>query len=198
LPGYWDRETVKSPRWQYYRLNNHGHNTLTPGQQLQEPNATAPILRFASTPPRAFAVADLTPAYPGAATRLHRGLAMLDRSRVLVQDEVTDVAPGIALTWRMLTATTVNIRSPRVATLTQDGRTLHVELLAPTTAQFGARPATPPTPHENPNEGITVLEVVISAHPTKNSTRIAVLLSPVGDKWPERAAPPLVGLDEWK
>jgi hypothetical protein len=198
LPGYWDRETVTSRRWQYYRLNNHGHNTLTPGRQLQEPTATAPILHFASTPAHAFAVADLTSAYPGAATRLHRGLAMLDRARVLVQDDVTGFAPGVALTWRMLTASNVNVGSPRVATLTQDGRILRVELLAPTSARFVTRHAVPPTAKENQNEDITVLEAEIPAAHTRRDMRIAVLLSPVGEKWPQRAVPEIVPLESWK
>jgi hypothetical protein len=198
LPGYWQRETRSSRRWQYFRLNNHGHNTLTPGQQLQEPSAVAPILRFASTPGRAFAVADLAPAYPGAATRHHRGLAMLNRARVLVQDDIEGLAPGLPLTWRMLTGTTVNVDSPGVATLTQSGRTLRVQLLSPTSARFIARHAAPPTPIENQNEGITVLEVKIPATDSRTNMRIAVLLSPVGEKWSKESVPEIVPLDEWK
>ena len=64
LPGYWSAATVESPRWRYYRLNNRSHNTLTPGNVLQSPDADAPIVAFASTPEQAFAIADLTPAYP--------------------------------------------------------------------------------------------------------------------------------------
>lgn len=198
LPGYWKRETTESPRWQYYRLNNHGHNTITPGRDLQQPAATAPILRFASTPARAFAVADLTPAYPGRATRMHRGLAMLERARVLVQDDIKGLAAGVPLSWRMHTMTAARLESPRVALLSHEGRTLRVELLAPASARFTTRHAAPPTTAEHQNEGVTLLEAQIAGAPDPRDLRIAVLLTPVGEKWPRTDAPRLTSLDEWK
>ena len=198
LPGYWERATVKSQRWQYYRLNNHGHNTVTPGTLLQEPAAVAPILHFASTPARAFAVADLTTAYPGAATRFLRGLAMLNRKRVLVQDEVTGLAPGVPLTWRMLTATNVTLDSPRRATLTQAGRTLKLEILQPSSAAFVARHAKPPTVVENQNKGITVIEAMLPAAETRRDVRIAILLTPIGEPWGTSEAPEIVALEKWE
>ena len=198
LPGYWERATVKSQRWQYFRLNNHGHNTVTPGTLLQEPAAVAPILHFASTPARAFAVADLTTAYPGAATRFLRGLAMLDRNRVLVQDDVTGLAPGVPLTWRMLTATNVTLDSPRRATLTHAGRTLTLEILQPSSAAFIARHAKPPTVVENQNKGITVIEATLPAAETRRDVRIAILLTPIGELWGTSEAPEIVALEKWK
>jgi hypothetical protein len=59
---------------------------VTPGDALQRRKIVAPILAFGSTPKRAFAVADLTPAYPDEAASLRRGIALLDRARVLVQE----------------------------------------------------------------------------------------------------------------
>jgi len=198
LPGYWERSEVTSRRWQYLRLNNHGHNTITPGERLQDPHAVAPLLRFGSTPARAFAVADLTPAYRGTAARLHRGLAMLDRARVLVQDEATALPAGMPLTWRLLTETTVRLDSARVATLAQDGRRLRAEILAPAHARFETRPAKPRTAAENQNRGVTVLAVEIPGTAAASDVRLAVLLTPVGEKWPARAAPAIVPLDDWK
>jgi hypothetical protein len=123
---------------------------------------------------------------------------MLDRARVLVQDDLEGVPPGLPLTWRMLTGTAVRVDSPRVTTLTQSGRTLRVQLLSPTSARFVARHAVPPRPIENQNEGITVLEVNIPPTNSRSNTRIAVLLSPVGEKWPKESIPEIVALDEWK
>ena len=198
LPGYWERESATSRRWQYFRLNNHGHNTLTPGARLQEPAAVAPLVAFGSTPARAFAVADLTAAYPGAAQRLRRGLTLLDRSRVLVQDDVSGLAAGTPLSWRMLTEAGARLESPRAAVLARDGRRLRVELLSPAGARFTLRPATPPTRIENQNAGATLLEAEIPASPQAVDVRLAVLLTPLGEKWPERARPELIALDEWK
>jgi hypothetical protein len=77
LPGYFGKE-----RWKYYRNNNHSQNTLTPGDKLQGVNSVAPIIAFGSSEDRAFAVADLTQAYPEEGPSIRRGVALLDRCRV--------------------------------------------------------------------------------------------------------------------
>ena len=100
LPSYGD---VKGTRWTYFRTNNHGHNTVTPGDGLQSIHIAAPITKYGSTPGRAFAVVDLTPVYPNAAASLHRGVALLDRARVLVQDEYEPAQSGLPLHWVMIT-----------------------------------------------------------------------------------------------
>jgi hypothetical protein len=123
---------------------------------------------------------------------------MLDRSRVLVQDEIAGLAPGRSLTWRMHTATNVSLESPRVAILRRGDRTLRVELLWPADAAFSSRPAAPPTPRENPNRGITVLEAELPARDHASDARIAVVMTPVGAKWNPRAAPEVRPLDDWK
>jgi hypothetical protein len=192
LPAYFGAK-----RWTYYRLNNTSHNTLTPGDTLQEPKAVAPIIAFASTSSRAFAIADLTPAYPQAARQLLRGIALLDRSRVLVQDDATGLRPGTALHWRLLTGAKVVLHDTHHAMLTQDGHTLRVELLTPANARFTIAPARPPTSAERQNEGITVLTANVT--PDTADARLAVLLAPVGARWPgPLEAPALIALTEWK
>ena len=193
LPAYFGDK-----RWTYYRLNNHSHNTLTPGNALQAPKAVAPIIAFGSQPARGYAVADLTPAYPNAAKSIHRGVALLDRARVLVQDDITGATPGTALTSRLLTAAKVTL-SPdaRTATLQQSGRTLRAEILAPAGAKFSAAPAKPPTATERQNEGITALTAEFSAE--TGDARVALLLTPVGDHWPAALpTPALSPLLNWK
>jgi hypothetical protein len=191
LPDYFGKK-----RWTYYRLNNHSHNTLTPAGVLQDPKAVAPIVAFASTPARAVAVADLTGVYPGAAQRILRGVAVLDRARVLVQDDLTGLKPGTALTSRLLTGARVSLAADaRSATLTQNGRTLRVEILTPAAARFSVAPATPPMAAENRNAGITALTAGLTAD--ASDLRLALLLTPVGDHWPATLpAPPLTPLAE--
>lgn len=192
LPDYFGKA-----RWSYYRLNNRSHNTLTPDGRLQEATAVAPIIAFGSRPARAFAVTDLTSAYPGAARSILRGVAVIDRSRVLVQDELTDVKRGTPLTSRLLTSASVKLEDARHATLKQKGRTLRVEILAPEDGRFRVSPARPPTSAENRNEGITALTAEVKAE--SPGVRIALLLTPVGDHWPATAgAPELAPLAEWR
>jgi hypothetical protein len=200
LPGYWDGVTVSSPRWQYFRLNNLSHNTVIPSGTLQSPDADGAMVAYGSTPTRAFVVADLRSAYPTNVDSFRRGLALLDRSRVLVQDDIASLKDVTSLTWQMLTDAEIALEGNQ-ATLTRNGRSLRVEILEPKSARFATRPARPPTSAENQNDGVTVLFAEI-ARPTISGTpssiRIAVLLTPVGEKWPTLPPPPLVPLEEWK
>ncbi len=193
LPDYFGKK-----RWTYYRLNNHSHNTLTPGDALQDPKAIAPIIAFNSKPARAFAVADLTSAYPGAAKKILRGIALLDRSRVLVQDDVTGLKPGTVLTSRLLTGAKVALSADaRTATLTQNGRVLRAEIIGPAEAKFSVAPAAPTTAAEKQNNGVTALSAEVT--PEAVDARLAVLLTPVGDHWPaSQPASALTPLTEWK
>lgn len=191
LPAYFGAK-----RWTYYRLNNFSHNTLTPAETLQESKAVAPITAFNSAPNRAFAVVDLTPAYPRSARSLRRGLAMLDRARVLVQDEVVGATAGTVLHWRMTTPAKVGLTDGRHAVLTLGGKTLHATILEPAGAVFVVAPATPPTKAEKQNAGSSVLSAQVTS--TGGAERIAVLLTPVGEKWPAVTEPVVTPLDAWR
>ena len=88
-------------RWEIYRLGTDSHNTLVIDQTYQHPNSRAPIVRYRSTPEKAFAVANLSEAYP--TTRgVMRGVAMLDREAVLIQDEIA-LDKKTVVAWAMLT-----------------------------------------------------------------------------------------------
>lgn len=179
LPAYFGAK-----RWSYFRLNNFSHNTLTPGTTLQAPKAEAPLTAFASTPARAHAIADLTAAYPGQTKQLLRGVAFLDRARVLVQDEVTALAANTPLTWRLVTEAKIKIIDAHHAELTQSGKTLRAEILEPAVAVFTTASAQPANPAEKPNKGTTILAAVLPAVPTAADARLVILLTPVGDHWP--------------
>lgn len=196
LPGY---NNNKLQRWTYFRTNNYSHNTVTPGGVLQRTSVTAPIVAFSSTPERAFAVADLTPAYPDEATRLCRGIALLDRARVLVQDEYQPGKNGAALRWTMVTRAHIEIADDgRSATLQDGGRMLHVEILETPHARLSVNSSKPPTPLENQNEGTALLAIDLTPETTTATSRLVVLFTPVGDKWPKLSAPSLVPLSDWR
>jgi len=119
LPGYFGGQ-----RWNYYRLRAEGQNTIVvnPGDGPdQDPSAATKITHFQSTPQKAFAVADLTPAYKKHATLVLRGVAMLDRSRLLIQDELK-AENAIDAWWFMHTSADIQLGADgRSATLSADG-----------------------------------------------------------------------------
>lgn len=176
-------------RWSVFRLNNLSHNTLGFGHDLQAADAIAPIVRFSSTPERAVAVADLSAALHHTGVKATRSVAMLDRARILMQDDLQGLGGQPPLSWRMLSEARITL-SPdgRVATLRQKNRTLQAEVLSPADAKFSLRPATPPDPQQNQNSGVQILEV---EYQSKNETlRLSVLFTPVGEQWPKLPAPP--------
>jgi len=171
IPGYFSPEK----RWTYYRLRTEGHNTLVIDGENQDLKAAAPIISYGSTPARAFAVADLSAGYAPRARRVQRGVAMLDRKRVLVQDEIEVDAP-LNIEWTMHTTANVKIDGP-LATLSLDGRQLRVRAaLAAAGAAWQVRPVNLEPP-QLPTKNVRKLVLRVKATPPR--TRFAVLLAPV-------------------
>jgi hypothetical protein len=196
LPGYFDN---KRQRWTYFRTNNHSHNTVTPGEALQSRHIAAPIVAFKSAPEFAFAVADLTPVYPTETSSLRRGIALLDRARVLVQDEYRPVQPGTPLHWRMITAAKIELGADgRSATLTKQSRSLRVDLIEPAFARLHVLSTRPPTAAETQNDGTVMLAIELTPPGNADVTRLAVLLTPIGDQWPRLRPPAIKPLADWR
>jgi hypothetical protein len=179
LPGYFDRN-----RWDYYRLRAEGNNTLVinPGSGPdQDPEASAAIFRFRSAPDLSLAIADLTPAYARQAQRVWRGLSLVNRRQVLVQDEIQAAKPADVL-WALHTAAKVRL-SPdkRTGYLSLEGARLTARILTPPEAVFKLLPARPgslsPHPKEQAeNRGITKLAIHCKE---VQDLRLAVELTPL-------------------
>lgn len=197
LPGYFGKQ-----RWTYYRMRAESHNTLVihPGQGPdQVPTAATKIVKFQSMPNRAVAVADLTAAYAPQAQKVERGLAMLERRRILVQDEIKTAQPS-AVWWFMTTPAQIQIeKDGRTAHLTQGKAELRVNLLSPAGAQFTVMEAIPLPTSPNPegqrkNAGVRKLTIHV-----KDATdlRMAVLLTPVSGEMPPTVLPVVAPLAQW-
>jgi hypothetical protein len=198
LPGYFADQ-----RWTYYRLRAEGHNTLVinPGDSPdQDPAAKARITRFESRTERAFAIADLSPAYAKNARQVWRGIALLDRAKVLVQDEIQADQP-VELWWFMHTPASVTIEADgHAATLQQPGAQLRAEILSPADAKFQIMevqplPTSPHPERQATNERVRKLAIHLSGI---SQTRLAVLLAPKApnDQRPGQAVK-LSALSEW-
>lgn len=191
LPGYWGR-SQDATRWTYYRLSAHSHNVPLLNNRNQDVRAVTKVNRFKSTPRRAFAIIDLTSAYRRLAKRVTRGITVFDHRSVLVQDEFSIEKP-VEIAWGMTTAAKIALDGKR-ATLTQDGKELHAEILSPADAVF-TRESAEQKPPQATNKGIRRLMIRLPGQ--SGRVRIAVLLSPV---WPDgrHGKPPtLRPLDKW-
>ncbi len=198
LPAYFGNK-----RWTYYRLRTEGHNTLdlNPGAAPgQNPAAAAKIIQFESTPNRAVAVADLSAAYAQQARSVRRGIALLDRRRVLVQDEI-QADQAADLWWFLHTPAEIEVATDgKSATLQRDGKRLRAQLIVPAEAMFSVMDAKPlpnsPQPEgQNANQGIRRLAIHL---PKAESVRLAVLLQPLAQgQGSSLTAPELRPLAEW-
>lgn len=174
LPGYFGKQ-----RWTYYRLRTEGQNTLLLNGDNQAPKAKAPIIAFESTPRRAHAVADLSAAYARHARRVQRGMALLERKCVLIQDEIESEAP-VDVRWIIHTRAEASIQGDRVILTMQRER---LNLLAVDTPGskwvFGPVQIDPP---QRPADGINRLELQLKTTP--GTSRIAVAVWPGGGQAP--------------
>ena len=195
MPGYFGGK-----RWDYYRLRAEGHNTLVinPGKGAdQDPKAAARLLRFVSRPESAFAIADLTPAYAANAQRAERGLRLLDRRSVLVQDEVQTSKPA-DVWWFMHTDAKIKVGADgRTAELQIGSKRLQAKLLSPEKASFEVMtaqplPTSPTSTQQAKNKGFSKLTVHLTG---ASDARLAVLLEPVDGK--PAAAATVVPLKDW-
>jgi hypothetical protein len=175
LPGYFGDK-----RWTYYRLRAEGHNTL-----LLDPNvgpdqnraADTKIIRFKSKPKLVFGIANITAAYTNA-NKVLRGVALINRRDVLVEDEIENKTPGNSW-WFMHTAATIHANGAE-AELEQNGKKLFARILSPKAAKFETMsaeplPTSPHPPKQATNGGVTKLAVHL---PDVARVRLAILLSP--------------------
>jgi len=184
-------------RWTYYRLRAEGHNTLvlnpdaTPDQNVK---ADSKIVRFQSKPERSFAVTDLTPAYSRNAQKVWRGIALVNRKELLIQDEVRSEKPA-DLWWFMHTSAQIKLNGAS-AVLKSGDQYLTARILSPAGAVFTQMAAAPlpnsPNPKEqNANKGITKLTVHL---PDVKDLRLTILLTPgTGNARPGAIVP----LEKW-
>lgn len=135
VPGYFSKE-----RWNYYRTRTEGHNTLTSNSSNQNQSAKSTIVAFSPNVNSPFAIADLSDAYKDCFTSVKRGIRLIAKDSLLVQDEIQ--APNTApLEWHLHTLAKVEISGDgRKAFLQQNGknglRTMVTEILSPPNATF--------------------------------------------------------------
>ncbi len=177
LPGYFDFD---NRRWNYFRCNNKGHNTLVIDDHIQNKNARVDIDEFYSAPDSAFASIDMSKAYIERAQNVVRDFIMKNnRQTVRIEDHIRFWSHESHARWGMITAADVNVMGTR-AVLQQDGKYLAAKLIAPADGEFEIVSTKPDDPREDPNDGTRMLAVFIEADADKES-EIIIELTPTGD-----------------
>jgi len=143
VPGYWNWGEYEA-RWKYFRVNSRSHNTLMIGDKLQRvewEDTASKIVDYASTPKRTHAIVNMTNAYRQQAKKVMRGVMMIERSAVLIQDEI-NCLDNSEIRWAMATEAKIELKGS-TATLRKNKKTLTIEILEPAGAKFEI--VSPPT-----------------------------------------------------
>jgi Heparinase II/III-like protein len=145
LPGYFDHgaDGRSGRRWQYYRSQGRGHNTLAIGGRDQIPNSAASIVGGSADGVNKWVVLDLSAAYGYPSGTIRRGAALLGR-QVVIQDEV-DAKIGAEITWTIHTAAEPVAITGSQARFCLGNDEFDARILEPAGARFELSP--PPAPH---------------------------------------------------
>lgn len=158
--------TQDAQRWTVFRLTNLVHNTLTFNNQHQRVEGTAPITASSTQPSFMHAVTDLTEIYKGSIAKAVRGIAIVDKSYVVVRDEIQALNNETTVRWTMLTPADVRISGENTAELTKDGKKLTLQVQAPMKVTMKTWSTDPPNSYDAPNPGTTMVgfEVTVPAN----------------------------------
>ncbi|HEY2538174.1 MAG TPA: heparinase II/III family protein [Stellaceae bacterium] len=144
LPGYFDHgaDGRSGRRWQYYRSQAAGHNTLAVAGRGQIPNSPASIISGSVDGINKWVVLDLSPAYGYPAGTIRRGAALLGR-QIVIEDEI-DPGIGAEITWTLHTPAEPVALTGSQARFRIAGDQFDARILEPAGARFKLSPTPGP------------------------------------------------------
>lgn len=169
--------TQNAQRWTVFRLTNLVHNTLTVDNQHQRVEGYAPITSSSPAPAFMNAVTDMTAVYNGSLAKAKRGIAIADKSYVVVRDEIKTLNKATTIRWTMLTPASVKITGENKAELSQGGKKLMLQVQSPAKVTMKTWSTDPPNSYDAPNPGTTLVGFEVTL-PANSKTAITVALIP--------------------
>lgn len=181
-------------RPKFYRTRTEAHNTIVIDGENQDLDGVSRIVRQNLSGNSPWIVVDLKEAWRRKSVRYERGIAMIDRRHLIVQDEIELHQPG-EIVWGLVSEAEVDA-SGRRAVLTKEKWAAVATIVAPVDARFETRSTAAPPP-QNQNEGTTKLIAVLPAKVER--ARVVVSITPCrrGDRPPALNWKDLP-LTEWK
>ncbi len=156
--------TQNSQRWSVFRLNNFSHNTLTYNGQPHQIEGKSEIISSTSAPQNE-TLLNLAPplGLPKNATATRCFKMDADKLIITITDTLTGLNPQDTITWNLLTPATTTPTDTGFI-LTQDKAKMQLDLSSPQSGKPMASPADPPPkPHDEPNLGITRVQLKATA-----------------------------------
>ncbi len=186
----WNR-SQNSQRWEVFRLNNRAHNTLTFDNKLQNVKAYAKIDAISKKVNNLFAISDISALYEGQVVKAKRGVAIINKAAVKVQDEIKTGKDKTTLRWNMLTGADVKIINDHSVELSQNGKKMLLNFNSTIAFKIETWSTKPTHSYDAENPG-TLFVGITAEIPAETSVILSAVLSENG------LTVPNLPLDEWK
>ncbi|WP_109674678.1 heparinase II/III domain-containing protein [Dyadobacter jejuensis] len=171
----WNR-SQNSQRWEVFRYNNMAHNTLTFNDSLQRVKGYAKIDGVSSKASNLFAISDLSDLYTGQVQSAKRGVAIVNKKAVKIQDEITTGAKAAGLRWNMLTAAEAKIVNNHTIELTQNGKKMFLRFDANHPIELQTWSTKPTHSYDAENPG-TIFVGFTTTVPAQSTLQVSAVLS---------------------
>jgi hypothetical protein len=186
--------TQNAQRWTVFRLTNLVHNTLTVNNQHQRVSGYAPIISSSPAPDFMNAVTDISEVYKGSVVKAKRGIAIINKSYVVVRDEIETLDSATTIRWTMLTPADVKIIGSNKAELSQGGKKLILQVESPAKVTMKTWSTDPPNSYDAPNPGTALVGFEVTL-PANSKTALNVSLIP--EKAIKKATKKIEPLSNW-
>ncbi|RYY19142.1 MAG: heparinase, partial [Chitinophagaceae bacterium] len=187
--------TQNAQRWTVFRYTNLVHNTLAIDSQHQLVKGYAPMVSSGNAPDNMNAVTDISEVYEGMIVKAVRGVSIVNKSYVLVRDELKTNNKIPKVRWTMLTPATAKIISNNSIELTKDGKRLLLSVNAPGSLVMKTWSTDPPNSYDAPNPGTILVGFEVTL-PANSDNVLEVTLVPQNGKTKQvKKSPPLAA---WK
>jgi hypothetical protein len=189
----WSRKQ-NSQRWQLFRHNNLAHNTLTFNMQYQRVEGLADFKHYSDDEQFLSAVVDLTSVYPDFVVSALRGIAIVNKKFVVIQDEVQATSKPSEIRWTMVTPATVKIIDSQTAELHQQGKKMMLKVISPASVKLTTWSNESTAVYDEPNPGTIRIGFEYPISPGASQT-FTILLMPEHNQESVKSLPELAA---WK
>ena len=182
-----------SERWQVFRYNNYVHNTLTVNNELHQVKGKADIRTHSDNPDFMNATSDISSVFEGQLKYCIRGIGIVNKSYVVIRDEIETTDNPATVRWTMLTTADAQITDKNTIELKKDGKELTLRVVEPVNIRLKTWTTEPPNDYDAPNPGSILVgfETDVAAN---TATTLTVVLVPQAAKQVNLAVP---RLDDW-
>jgi hypothetical protein len=182
-----------SERWKVFRYNNFVHNTLTINNEFHRVDGKADINSFSDNSDFINATSNISSIFGDKLKSCVRGIGIINKSYVVVRDEIETLNKPATIRWTMLTTADVRITGKNTNELKKDGKKLTLKVAEPANIKLKTWSTKSPNDYDAPNPGSILIGFETDV-PENTHTALTILLIPQSAKSINHTA---LELDKW-